>query len=210
MTLAVLLRSRANPGASTPLELPEAVTLLLQSAYATPPRAYHNFEHVHEVLDQYASVPSWDDPLAVALAVLFHDAIYVAGRSDNEAESAALAERSLASHPLAQAVDLARVRALIMLTAQHGSLDATALDHDAALFVDCDMAILGSEPARFAQYERAIANEYALLPEALYRAGRARFLRKLLASPRIYHSALFEARLEQRARANLTQALTAL
>jgi len=35
-------------------------------------------------------VPSWDDRDAVALAILFHDAIYIPGRTDNESRSAEL------------------------------------------------------------------------------------------------------------------------
>jgi predicted metal-dependent HD superfamily phosphohydrolase len=193
-----------------PFVLPDALEAQLRAAYASPPRAYHNFDHVLEVLAHYASVPTWQDPSAVALAVLFHDAIYLAGRSDNEAESARLAERCLSQNPLAQPSDLARVQQLILLTAQHGALGQADLDHDAALFLDCDMAILGAAPERFADYERAIALEYAHVPPALYRQGRSRFLQKLLASQRIYHSQLFLTRLEQRARANLTHALAGL
>ena len=202
-----------------PYVLPEALERRLREAYATPPRAYHNFDHVLEVLGHFASVQSaspsrsaarWDDPVSVSMAILFHDAIYVAGRSDNEAESANLAERCLADHPLPVACDIQRVRALILLTARHGALEGSQLDHDAALFVDCDMAILAAEPARFAAYERAIASEYAHVPEAAYRIGRARFLQKLLAAPRIYHSPFFFQRLERAARVNIAQALAAL
>lgn len=193
-----------------PFVLPDAMEHTLRQAYASPPRAYHNFDHVLEVLVHFASVPHWSDPVSVAMAILFHDAVYVAGRSDNEAESANLAQRCLTEQPLQVPCDVQRVRALILLTARHGALGDVQLDADAALFVDCDMAILAAEPARFAAYERAIAREYAHVPEAAYRLGRGRFLQKLLAAPRIYHSPLFFARCEQAARANLTQALAAL
>lgn len=187
--------------------LPESLEQLLRQAYADPPRAYHHFGHVLEVLAHYHSVPDWDDPVSVALAVLFHDAVYVPGRSDNEQKSAELAARSLAQHSISAHYDPARVQSLILLTARHGALHADELDRDAARFLDCDMAILGAEPARFAAYEQEIATEYAFLPAAAYRAGRARFLEKLLAAPRIYLSAPFHDRLEQRARANLRGAL---
>jgi predicted metal-dependent HD superfamily phosphohydrolase len=195
---------------SLPFALPEALEDALLTAYATPPRAYHHFGHVLEVLAHYRSVPDWDDPVSVALAVLFHDAVYVAGQSDNEQASAELAERCLAAHPVAEACSPARVRQLIMLTARHGGLDPAELDRDAARFLDCDMAILGAEPQRFAAYERAIAEEYVQLPAAAYRAGRARFLNKLLSSPRIYLSDTFRDRYERLARENLTRALAAL
>ena len=193
-----------------PFVLPHALERILRDAYATPPRAYHNIDHVVEVLGHFASVRHWEDPVSVALALLFHDAVYVAGRADNEENSARLAEQMLALHPISASYDLARVRMLILLTARHGGLSADALDADAAHFVDCDMAILAAEPGRFAAYESAIAAEYAHVPAALYRAGRARFLDCLLSSARIYLSDTFHARLEQRARLNLQQARAAL
>ena len=70
-----------------PFALPPSLEAELRRAYASPPRAYHNFEHVEEVMEHASSVPRWNDPVAVALAVLFHDAVYEAGRSDNEARS---------------------------------------------------------------------------------------------------------------------------
>lgn len=190
-----------------PFALPQPVITILEDAYRTPPRAYHNLEHVNEVLQQFCSVPSWQDPSSVALAILFHDAIYEAGRTDNEARSADLAEQTLAAYPIAIPYDSARVRQLILLTARHGSIDGSAFDLDTAHFLDCDMAILGSSPERFRTYEQAIAVEYGHLPRDAYRVGRARFLQKLLDSPRIYISDTFYQRLEQRARINLRTAL---
>ncbi|HEX6241912.1 MAG TPA: hypothetical protein VFZ61_13480 [Polyangiales bacterium] len=190
-----------------PFAVPEALEDTLLRAYASPPRAYHNFGHVLEVLAHYRSVPDWQDPVSVALAVLFHDAVYVAGQSDNESNSAELAATSLASHPIAEPHDPARLRQLILLTARHGSLTMDEVDADGARFLDCDMAILGADPLRFAAYERAIAEEYAHVPAAAYRAGRGRFLNKLLAAPRIFLSESFHERFDQTARANLTRAL---
>ena len=80
------------------VELPVAQWDALRAAYATPPRAYHNFAHVQEVLRHYDDVaagPGWRQPREVYLAVLYHDAIYEAGRRDNETRSAALAREAL-------------------------------------------------------------------------------------------------------------------
>ena len=84
------------------------------------------------------------------------------------------------------------------------------MDHDAALFLDCDMAILGAEPRAYEVYEQAIATEYQHVPPELYRAGRARFLDKLLQSPRIFLSDFFYVEREAAARANLQRARLAL
>ena len=178
-----------------------------------PPRAYHSLTHLDEVLGHFATVaagPGWQAPLDVWLALLFHDAIYVPGRKDNEAASADLAERLLAHWPPRAPFDLSRIRRLIELTARHGHLDFPALTPDEALFVDCDMAILGASPARYAAYEAGIAEEYR--PHVigpLFRLGRRRFLSGLLAAPRVFASDFFHHRLDAPARRNLREALDA-
>jgi predicted metal-dependent HD superfamily phosphohydrolase len=188
--------------------LPAELEPWLREHYAKPPRAYHNFEHVLEVLEHFQRVPDWQDRDAVAIAILFHDAIYVPGRSDNEEESAKLATRWIGWSPFSSAAK--RVAELVRLTARHGSISADEVDHDAALFLDCDMAILGAAPDAFDGYERAIAEEYAAVPQDLYRRGRARFLEKLLARERIYLSPFFVAEREAQARENLNRVLAGL
>lgn len=191
-----------------PIALPDAVARAVRRAYEQPPRAYHNFGHVLDVLGHFERVPDWHGASSVALAILFHDAIYVAGQPDNEARSAELAATLLVK--TAHAPLIPRVQQLILLTARHGSLEPSEVDHDAALFLDCDMAILGALPDAYDAYERAIAEEYAAISPIAYRAGRARFIHKLLAKPRIYLSDFFAAERETQARANLKRALERL
>lgn len=189
-----------------PLSIPEGLMRAVVSAYASPPRAYHSFAHVQEVLRHLATVPSWTRPNEVFLAALFHDAVYVPGRKDNEAKSADLAAEAIATFLPRAGLDVAYVRQLIDLTAKHGAV--TPPDPDAAHFLDADMAILGSDPATFDAYDAAIAEEYRPVTNALlYRLGRRRFLSKLLDAPRIFHSPHFHERLDAAARANLRRAL---
>jgi predicted metal-dependent HD superfamily phosphohydrolase len=190
------------------MPLPDTLEAELRVAYASPPRAYHNFDHLLEVLAHFARVPDWDDRDSAALAILFHDAIYVAGRADNEAASAEFARAQLRGTRWAGKIE--RVCDLVLLTARHGSLRGDGLDRDARQFLDCDMAILGAEPGAYDAYERAIAEEYASMPPELYRAGRARFLEQLLQSPRIFLSDFFFAEREGKARENLRRALAAV
>lgn len=193
-----------------PFTLPRALEQALRAAYAVPARAYHGFAHVEEVLEHFASVRALlHEPVSVALAVLFHDAIYQPGRTDNEAASAELAAALVPAHLPRLQVDLARVKELILLTARHGRLDAEEVDADAALFLDCDMAILGAPWPRFEQYDQAIAAEYSAVPAEAYRAGRERFVRGLLARDVIYLSEHFRERLERSARSNLQRLLAA-
>ena len=196
---------------------PRDVTLPLVTsvaeAYGTPPRAYHDLRHVEELLGWYASVrtsgPGWRSPHDVLCALLYHDAIYLAGRPDNESSSAALATKQIARFGLP--CDAARVSTLILGTARHGALEVSPEeDPDLAHFLDADMAILGAPPARFDAYERAIAIEYAAIPADAFRAGRGRFLSRLLALPRLYQTSFFSSRLESAARTNLARASAAL
>lgn len=190
-----------------PMPLPAAMQADLEAAYAMPPRAYHNFSHVQAVLQHCQAVadgPGWQQPREVQLAALYHDAIYDAGRSDNEARSAALAREAILRWLPAEGIDVARVVQLIELTARHGALAATDIDAEAALFLDCDMAILGAPAAVFDAYDQGIAEEYAgHVPGFLFRLNRRRFLKQLLLKPRIFLSGFFHQRLDGAARANL-------
>ncbi|HST44963.1 MAG TPA: hypothetical protein VLK29_07045 [Luteimonas sp.] len=200
-----------------PFVLPPGQLAELRAAYATPPRAYHDFAHVEAVLGHFADVargPGWQQPGEVALAILYHDAIYVAGATDNEVRSAEYAVDALAHWPAPIPVRPTRVAELIALTARHGGLgtDAFALDpdgDDTCLFLDCDMAILGADADTFDAYDRGIATEYrGRVPGWMYRLQRRRFLKALLARPRIFLSDFFHERLDGRARANLRRAIT--
>ena len=210
------LRSPLDFGAADVPGLSEEQLATLIGAYASPPRAYHHFGHVEDVLTHYRTVaegPGWHQPREVGMAVLYHDAIYVPGRGDNEAESALLAVEHIARWLPQVGIDSSRVSELILLTARHGTLDTAGFGDDAAAedtrhFLDCDMAILGATPEAFAEYDRDIAEEYRAVPRWLYRIKRRQFFKKLLALKRIYLSDFFRDRLEAQARRNLQAALT--
>ena len=185
----------------SPLLLPEPLWALLAEHYQQPHRHYHSLQHLAEMALHYQQVttePGWTDPRSAWLALLFHDVIYdpMAAHGQNEARSAALLGELLP--------DTLAAQRLIQLTATHGPAAGETLDGDAALFLDCDLAILGADPMRFTEYERQIAAEYVPFVGAeAYRIGRAAFLQKLRDQPRLFHSSLFQDRLDTRARQNL-------
>jgi predicted metal-dependent HD superfamily phosphohydrolase len=190
-----------------PVRLPDATYAALRDAYATPPRAYHNLDHILEVIGHWQDVDArigWPHRAETFLALLYHDAIYVAGRTDNEALSAELALRQLAS---IDGLDRRAIERMISLTAKHGRLVRSDVGDEEALFVDCDMAILGAPVDRFDAYDRAIREEYSYLPDLVFRTGRRSFFERLLASPRIYLSDDFSERFEAQARRNLSRCL---
>lgn len=189
------------------MPLPADQLAEIEAAHAQPPRAYHNFGHVQALLQHHRDVaagPGWRQPREVALAMLYHDAVYEAGRGDNEARSAMMARAAIARWLPDAGVDVERVAALIELTARHGRLRGDELDADAALFLDADMAILGAPAAVFDAYDRGIAAEYrGKVPGLLFRLNRRRFLKGVLAQPRIFFSDFFHERYDAQARANL-------
>ena len=190
-----------------PLVIPEVLMRSVLAAYAQPPRAYHSFAHVQEVLRHFDSVTTWNHPREVYLAVLFHDAIYFAGKSDNEVKSADLALREIETFLPKDTLDPGLVRNLIELTARHGKLERESLTTDMQQFLDCDMAILGAPADQFDAYDAAIAEEYREVPKILYRFNRKRFLKHLLDAERIFLSDLFHTRFDAAARSNLRRAL---
>ena len=98
------------------MPLPADQLAEIEAAHAQPPRAYHNFGHVQALLQHHRDVaagPGWRQPREVALAMLYHDAVYEAGRGDNEARSAVMARAAIARWLPDVGVDAERVAALI-------------------------------------------------------------------------------------------------
>jgi predicted metal-dependent HD superfamily phosphohydrolase len=192
-----------NPGAAGP-------TLAdLVRAYSEPGRHYHTLDHIAallHLLDRHGE--GLVDRNAVELAIFFHDAVYVPTRSDNEAESAALARERLTALALPAAL-VARVADLVLAT-RHGTEPPAQLDADLALLLDLDLSVLAADRAIYAAYARAIRSEYAVHPDEVYRPGRRRVLGQFLARPRIYETSRLHALWDAAARANLTWELAEL
>ncbi|MCX7784480.1 MAG: hypothetical protein N2318_12665 [Meiothermus sp.] len=169
----------------------------LLTRHTEPQRFYHNLAHLDTLLKLLPAKPHLE------FAVWFHDAVYDPTRTDNEAQSALLAEQNLrhlgVAPPLIQAVV-----DIILATQNHQTGDP-----DGALFLDADLSILGAEPKTYQAYAQAIRQEYAWVPEALFQERRALVLQKFLSRERIYQTEAF-ARLEQPARENLRRELEAL
>src|SRR5581483_8582635 len=165
----------------------------LAARYTEPHRAYHGLQHLEQVVGLLQSMGASDELL---WAAWFHDAVYRPGRSDNEAESAALAAECLDRAGLG-AETIALIRAAILATATH-----RAAPRHAAL-LDADLAILGASPAGYAAYRAAIRREYAAAPPAAFRAERLPFVRATLARTPIYQTPYCRQRFEATARGNL-------
>ena len=183
----------------------------LVRAYAAPERHYHNLAHIEAMLRLMRTYEdALADPAAVEAAIWFHDVIYDTRRHDNEERSAELAASRLGG--LLSPDRVALIASMIRATAGHhvpDELDDTQ-QRDCALFLDMDLAILGSAPDAFAAYEEAVRREYGWVPDALWREARRKVLRGFLQRPTIYASPQLHASHEAAARANLTRSLERL
>jgi predicted metal-dependent HD superfamily phosphohydrolase len=189
----------------------EPVRAELISAYTAPDRHYHDLHHIEALLglaDACASAITDRD--VVEAAIWFHDAIYDTRRSDNEERSATLAMARLAG--TADEGRIVRIAAMIRATAGHAIPDFAdaAAGRDCALFLDMDLAILGSPAADFDAYEAAVRREYGWVREPQWKLGRRAVLAQFLARPAIYATARFRASHEAAARRNLARAIARL
>lgn len=180
----------------------------LLAAHRQPHRRYHNATHVMWVLRHIAALVAAGEPVtdmaAVQLAALFHDVVYDPQATDNEARSAALASAAAAElgWPVARAAAVAQ---LVQATAVH-----IADDPDGAVLIDADLAILGASPAEYTAYVHGVRAEYAHVPDAAWRAGRAQVLHRFLEQPRLFVTETMQHDRGARARANLTAELATL
>jgi predicted metal-dependent HD superfamily phosphohydrolase len=183
----------------------------LLAAYAAPERRYHGLRHIEALLGLAAQhADAIADRDAVEAAIWFHDAIYDTRRSDNEERSAQLATARLAD--TAAPDRIASIATMIRATAGHAvpAFADAAAAQDCALFLDMDLAILGSPPADFDAYEQAVRREYDWVAEPQWIAGRRVVLAGFLARPAIYATAAFRATHEAAARRNLADAMARL
>jgi predicted metal-dependent HD superfamily phosphohydrolase len=178
----------------------------LATSYANPLRSYHTAEHIRDCLAQLdLSRDTARRPDEVETAIWFHDAVYISGGADNEDRSARLAQTALAA--CAVPLEVCRRVAELVLATRHLTIPH---EPDAQLLCDIDLSILGREPAMFDEYERRIRQEYAWVPESVYRSERSDVLAGFLRQRPIYQTEFFHQRYEEAARANLARVLEKL
>ncbi|MDV5147413.1 hypothetical protein R1T08_25365 [Streptomyces sp. SBC-4] len=203
---ATLLAARA--GHEGPDPAPYGRNLL--SRWSEPQRRYHTVDHLRAVLDRIDELADQGgeggELELVRLAAWFHDAVYRPDRSENEERSAVLAERALTEAGLTEH-EVREVARLVRLTVSH---DPGTGDLNGETLCDADLAILATRPDTYGGYVAAVREEYAFVPEADFRKGRAAVLRQLLSLPRLFHTPYGAAVWEERARDNMEKELKEL
>lgn len=175
----------------------------IRHCYEEPHRAYHGLQHLSHIFQDLDNVHCSE---AMAFSVWYHDIIYKPGSSKNEKRSAAMAKKSLTCISASTALIEQCVN---MIEATYTHKNPTN-NIDTQLFLDADMAILGTDPISYQAYLKKIAFEFKRIPPLLLKSGRKRFIKKTLAEPAIYKSNYFFEKYEQQARINLNLELTDL
>ena len=179
-------------------EIGDALLLCWQEQH----RHYHGIKHAEACTAAWARfLAAWREPVAVGLALLYHDAVYYPRKGDNEAASARLAVEQLAGLGFNQDL-IGQVQDLI----QASDHQRPSVHPDADLMRDVDLAILGSDPACYLRYVEGIRQEYDFVDEDGWRNGRSAVIRCFLARPRVFLSDVM-TRLELPARRNLQDEL---
>lgn len=178
----------------------------LLHAYNSNKRHYHDLNHVIHLLhllENYRfQVNDYD---ALYLAIWFHDAIYVAGRNDNEQKSAEWA-KSFLSKTLMPIEQIEKIYRYILTTQTH----ETTGENDLNYFLDFDLSILGADEEIYDIYARQIKEEYSFFGSFLYSIGRKKILKRLLELPSIYKTEYFKDKYETIARQNIEREIELL
>jgi predicted metal-dependent HD superfamily phosphohydrolase len=188
---------------------PEQVFLEAREAYRSPGRHYHTWDHVLDCVEKLRSMPV-QSARPVFLALLFHDAVYVPGRKENEALSADLADDILRDHTSITKAERAQVREIVLATRNHAPEPGASQDLRTAL--DIDMSILGADRESYDAYVAGVKAEYvpAVATEEQFKAGRAAFLSKLLTKRAMFTTDEGKMRWQASARANVALELAEL
>jgi predicted metal-dependent HD superfamily phosphohydrolase len=187
-----------------PAHLTEELREDLLARWSETHRKHHTVTHLHEMLDAIGSLADAGiefDREAVELAAWFHDAIYEIGRDDNEDRSAELAHELLESSPIRD-----EVARLVLVTKTHKVDDD---DINGAVLSDADLSVLASDPIRYRAYAAAVREEYADVPDEVFKPARAQVLSALLTGP-LFHTAACRERWEDRARRNIAEEIAEL
>jgi predicted metal-dependent HD superfamily phosphohydrolase len=170
----------------------------VEQAYTESGRHYHTLSHLDNLLTELKPFQNefyhWD---TIVFATTYHDMVYNVVNSNNEEQSAALAESRLMDIGF-PAIEIEHCKRLIRATQQHEEDEPWV-----NLFTDADLSILGAEPDAYQQYAKQVRKEYSIFPDMIYQPGRKKVIAHFLRMPRIFKTQEFFDLYEVKARINL-------
>jgi predicted metal-dependent HD superfamily phosphohydrolase len=187
--------------------------LIAKSYYDRNNLAYHNWDHVNDMISRIPkelnNVDKWQKELLIE-AIVWHDAIYQPGALNNEERSAELYGSVIMTNPKAMDdyLDLVnhpnkQIINMILSTQHHYPIVAGDMLQE--VIIDLDLFGLSLDWPDYINNGKKIFKEFDI-GEPHWREPRQKWVEKFLARDKIYQSGFFLNR-ELRARYNLEKEL---
>lgn len=175
-------------------------------------RFYHGVEHVtllwqrHCENAQEAGFARSRQSRLVACAILFHDCVYAAERTDNEEQSALVWLKASRAGGMDDN-DRTWIADTIRATRNHLTYATTSASDDQEdlrlWLLDLDLSPLGEVPEVFDHNVALLRAESPHLSETAFQAAHRSTIQRFAALPRIYRNPVLSARFEAPAQRNL-------
>ncbi len=174
----------------------------IEMAYAESSRHYHTLAHLQALLtfsEEYKNQLKYK-PI-IDFAIYYHDIVYKASGSDNEAQSARIAEERLSQLKFPE--EERKVVVDFILTTKSHTINSSPYENELKWFLDFDLSVLGADEPVYFEYVKNIRKEFKIYPDLLYKPGRRKVLQHFLNMDFIFKTQEFRNRFEKRARVNL-------
>lgn len=172
----------------------------IEQYYSDKKRLYHNLSHLQNLLLELLEVKhKIENQNTILFTLFYHDIIYNSLKSDNEEQSAELAEKRMKRINVPATI-IENCKSQILATKNHRNNS----DSDTNFFTDADLSILGKNETIYQTYSKNVRSEYLFYPTEIYNKGRIEVLEHLLNLNRIYKTEYFYSKYEVRARLNIS------
>ena len=178
----------------------------VEKNYSGKKRHYHTLLHLDNLFTSLTEVKSeiqyWESTL---FTLFYHDIIYTTLKSDNEENSALLAEKRMQQLSVSNDI-IERCKNQILATKSHSK----STDSDTNYFTDADLSVLGQPWEIYSLYYKNVRKEYAIYPDFIYNPGRKKVIQHFLSMNSIYKTDYFYNQFEKVAKENLMKELSYL
>jgi predicted metal-dependent HD superfamily phosphohydrolase len=178
----------------------------VEKNYSGKKRHYHTLQHLENLLITLTEVKSeiqhWE---SILFTLFYHDIIYTALKSDNEENSALLAEKRMQQLSVSSDI-IERCKNQILATKSHSK----STDSDTNYFTDADLSVLGQPWEIYSLYYKNVRKEYAIYPDFIYNPGRKKVIQHFLSMNSIFKTDYFYNQFEKVAKENLMKELSYL
>ncbi|XP_015608136.1 uncharacterized protein LOC107273958 [Cephus cinctus] len=181
----------------------------LKEMYSEEKRTYHNLDSLCEKLSHYYEIKdNLKNPKALLLALFFQNFEYDPKALDGEDKNLEhfntfAEEAGISNDSELHSETCALLKAAATHSTEAHKVGGAFGGEDAHYLLDLDMAVLGAEPERYAEYRERIRGEYSFLSEPMYTALRLKVLQNFVQIPNIFATKEFRDKFEEQARQNI-------